>query len=138
MSKTKKPAQSELVTGLDACICIHAALRKCCHSPASNALYHLIQIIDVKPEKFDPWRLYGILVAERLAHPNPVFKKDPRSKLAEDALQTAAGRLEDELVHRTKDCPEDAPDSGNPALQAIIALFQLLTAEDWAGMAAFL
>ncbi len=52
------------IEGIDACVCMHTALRKCCDSKITSAAYNLIHIIDIRPEKFDAWRILGNLVAE--------------------------------------------------------------------------
>lgn len=52
----------------DVCIALHTALRKQCSSDTTTAAYYLIHLEQKEKlkKKHDPWRLFGVLVAEQL------------------------------------------------------------------------
>lgn len=125
------PMSKQEMSGNDACIAMHAALRKCCDSPQTSALYNIVHVIQVRP-RYCPWRLFGSLVAAGLAD-----RKGPIPPM--DVVKDSVGKLEDawlEIVRQ--DDRALVPDDARPALYAILSIMKLMTEDDWGGMASFL
>ena len=124
------------MTGLDACLSMHTALRKVCDSPQTSALYNLIHLLDYPPH-FHPWKLYGELVAGYLQRTDPITETFlPGGKTL--TLKTAAGQLEGFWLERTKSARAQEPPNVRCALYAMTSLFRLMDDKDWSAIAAYL
>jgi len=134
MTKTKAKAKTdkpEAMEGNDACMLMHTALRKCCDSKITSSVYNLIHLIDLKPEKYDPWRMLGQLVADRLSK-----GEDPTL-----ALKAAHAELEDKFLDLWCDDKQkgaNLPDDARTWLYALSCAMHCFGARDWEGMASFL
>ena len=121
--------QRQPMSGSDACVAMHAALRKCCDSPITSLVYNLVHVIDVTPAKFDPWRLFGALVADALN----------KGRLPCDAVGEASETLDKAWHAVVRECPDTRPpDNARPCLYALKSAFRLFSDEDFGAMAAFL
>lgn len=60
--------KKQLMTGSDACVCMHTALRKLCDSRITSAAYNFIHILCDMDELGDlnPWLVLGEFVAEEI------------------------------------------------------------------------
>ena len=127
------------IAGTDACGAMHTALRKCCDSNIASAAYQLIQLIcetRFTPQKFNPWRVYGGLVAqsinectargEKLVHPYI------GCKLAAVKLTDACYALE------KREIDERMPDNARHAMYSLACVFAEFSEDDWTGMASYL
>ncbi len=134
MPVTNKTEATEKLTGADACVCMHTALRKCCDSKITSAAYNLIHMINFKPDKFDPWRFFGGLVAERVNH-----GEKPAS-----AVQAAIDELSDRFLDQLDSKENRAlpraelPDGALNALYALRCIFQCFSKGDITAVAAYL
>ena len=125
-TKTREP-----ITGSDACVMMHTALRKVCDSKITSSVYNMIHLIDVKPERFDTWRLLGQLVADRLA----------KGEKPVEALRRAHRELENALHERVvaaRRGTEEAPSNATTWLYALSCAMHCFSKEDWEGMASYL
>ena len=107
---------------------MHAALRKVCDSTQTSALYNVIHLLPDWPAPFHPWKLYGQLVAQMIE----------AGQERSNAVILAAQRLDDEWYGKTKQGRQNEPEKVRLALSAMVCLFKLFQAEDWACMAAYL
>ena len=121
------------MTGGNACISMHTALRKVCDSHITSAAYNFITLIDVKPIALDPWRIFGRLVAQKIV-------QDPK-RLPTLILQEAHRELEDEL-HRVVDSHlkinSTQPKNLTLIFNTLNCIFKCFTQADWDCMAAYL
>jgi hypothetical protein len=125
-----KPKENPPLEGNDACVLMHTALRKACDSKITSAAYNLIHTIHIEPEKWDPWRMLGALVAKEL---NAGKKPVP-------ALESAIARLDnvfmDQVVaYRDK---EMVPDDARSMMYALKCTLECFAASDVRGMASYL
>ena len=129
--------------GNDACVALHAALRKVCDSEATTVLYqivHLVCALRIRPESLDPWRIVGRLVAESLneAHArgeriiNPYISVTLAFEKLEDVWWSSAKK------RREKSGRDSEPENAREALYAFTRCFRLLTPEDRIAMAEYL
>ncbi len=133
--KTKLPP----LEGADVCGMMHTALRKIADSHATSAAYNLVHLIcetRFSPRKFDPWRVYGDLVAKSIdectARGEKLVNPYIMCKLAAEALPDAVFRLED----RKQD--EKMPSNARCAMYALQSVFRCFDEEDWTAMASYL
>jgi len=139
-------AESENIEGNDACVMMHTALRKCCDSKITSAAYNVIHLLcemDFKPYKFHPWRVYGALVAERMASPplKPGLAKGLKLDCGASILKRAATDLDDRfhaVLREAKEKRETVPDNCRSALHALTCVLACFDDKDWCGMAAYL
>jgi len=110
---------------------MHTALRKACDSKITSCVYNLIHLIDIKPQKFDPWRFLGQLVADKLnAGEKPAA-----------ALRAAHKEFEDKFLdvfHDAKKKDEVAPDDVRTWMYALSSAMHCFSKQDWEGMASYL
>ena len=127
MATKKRALEAE-----DACGLMHTALRKCCDSKITSAAYHLIQMISIKPELWDPWRLLGKIVARRMNESgNTPF----------DALKIAVGHLDeawDDIWEKEHNASREPPSGARNALYALTCILDLFSEEDLRGMSSYL
>jgi hypothetical protein len=128
------------ITGGDACVCMHTALRKACDSKITSAVYNLVHLVDVEPAKYDPWRFLGQLVADRLNEgEKPV-----------EALKNAHAELEDKFLAlvlpeswnkshaRERSRNDEPPAEARTWMYALSCAMHCFSKNDWNGMAAYL
>ena|SRR5271170_3745045 len=129
MAKKKKEAK-EAIEGNDACMLMHTALRKCCDSKITSSVYNMVHLVDVKPDKFNPWGFYGRLVADRLN----------KGEEPEGALKAAHTELEDKFLDFWCEPSKegDKPAHARTWLYALSCAMHCFSKRDWEGMAAFL
>jgi hypothetical protein len=131
---SKKPK----MTGADACVAMHTALRKCCDSPITSVAYNLIHMIgdaEIKPRSLDPWLMLGEMMAEQLA-------KGPGHSV--EIVIEFAGK--EELLRRwaaTNDARRkagrpDAPTRASNALHALVCTLRCFSRADIEGMTTYL
>jgi hypothetical protein len=124
-------AQKTEMDGSYACEAMHTALRKCCDSKITSAVYNIIRLIDVAPVRFDAWRMLGALVA----------KKVNQGHTPLDALRTSHAELEASfyaVVRQAHDKAERVPTEAHSSLYALSCAMACFKKEDWQGMAAYL
>lgn len=132
METAVKTAKRQRIQGSDACVMMHAALRKVCDSKITSSVYNMVHLIGVKPDEFDPWRFFGQLVADQL---NLHVKKPV------EALKTAHTEFEDKVLnalHEAKTKGVEPPAEARTWLYALSCAMACFSANDWAGMAAYL
>lgn len=128
--KPKIPA----LTPVDACMVMHTALRKCCDSKITSAVYNLVHLIcamNIKPEQLDPWRLLGELVVEQMTNDGAPAV----------ALRRAAKKLTDRYMDRyceARDKGLALPSEQLCAMHALACSLACFDDKDWAGMAEYL
>lgn len=138
-SKTAKKELPPMV-GSDACVCMHTALRKRADSSITSAAYNLIHVIcdtGIKPTKFDPWRLYGDLVAGHINDPKTSDQTEVHAcQLAHGALE----RVWSDIVmeHRKKEHPSPIPNIARPCMYALYTTMKCFDQDDWEAMAEYL
>lgn len=59
-----------IITGRDASLMMHAALRKCCDSKISSALYNFIYLQDNLSNELHPWIVFANQIAMRIISNN--------------------------------------------------------------------
>lgn len=125
---------SEPLRGLDACIAMHTALRKCCDGPATSAAYNLIHLFGglSYDEAVCPWRHYGEEVAALVN----------RGVACDRACFEAADMLthswHEKVSKPRKDAGQRIDDNAVTACHALKASFRLFDDADWRGMASYL
>jgi hypothetical protein len=126
------------ITGTDACVMMHTALRKCCDSSVTSAMYNVIHIIDI-PEPINPWIMLGNLVAAHIDE--PAGRKSSGRSRGEAALRKAASELDKEFYDQVAKMKREeivVPSNAAPSMYTLTCLFRLFSEEDWAGMGAYL
>jgi hypothetical protein len=129
---TKKANKKHTLEADDACGLMHTALRKCCDSKITSAAYHLIQMIHVRPEIWDPWILLGKIVAKRI--------NESGNKPLE-ALKVAAGHLNEawlDICDKERTAGREPPSGARNALYALTCILELFSEEDLVGMSSYL
>lgn len=129
--KMKKPA----LEGNDACMLMHTALRKACDSKITSSVYNMIHLVDIKPEKYDPWRFLGKLVADRLNE-----GAEPVQALGMAHTEWERRFLDFWLEGRKRDSdqPSAPSDDARTWMYALSSAMHCFSDSDWKGMAAFL
>jgi hypothetical protein len=125
----------------EACGSMHTALRKCCDSHASSALYNLIWILKF-PDEFNPWIVFGELVAQ---HINQTNAKHTRTLNREQAilviLKLSVASLSstyEDMIIEAKGRGEKLPERCEPALYAVDGVLQSMDDEDLGRMGCYL
>ncbi len=130
------------MNGSDACLLMHTALRKCCDSSATSALYNLVHLCKVQPNKFSPWLFFGNLVVEHLANKSAPSRKAGRhGKPVLYALKKAHQELPDRFFSEVLDIAKEAgtvPFEAERWLYALKCTMDLFNDDDWERMGAFL
>lgn len=120
-----------VIDGPDACCMMHTALRKCCDSTITSAVYNMIHLVDVKPTKFCPWHLFGELVADQIvAGYSPV-----------DAIHNAYSKWKDkfdDIYMAAKNKSEPVPDNVFNWFYSLYCSMGCFSESDWIGMSSFL
>jgi hypothetical protein len=127
MTKSKK---NPPLDGTDACQLMHTALRKACDSKITSAASNLIHIIHITPEKWNPWRMLGALVAKELN-----AGKKPAA-----ALEHAIAKLDDTYMDQVvadRD-KEKIPDGACSTMYALKCTLECFSKDDVKGMASYL
>lgn len=131
------------MSGSDACLMMHTALRKCCDSKITSCLYNLVHLVDVRPEKFDPWKIYGLIVADlvnaRLPPKDSV--KMARERLRErfnSVMEHAERDRRDRAIARETSIPVEAPREATTWMFAIDCALACFTEPDWEAMSEYL
>lgn len=117
---------TERLEGHDVCCLIHTALRKCADSPITTAAYNLIHVIHVKSERFDPWLMFGTMVAERLQDMTP-----------QEAFAHALEGFDDRFFSLA-DHSSDYPDGCRHLAWALEGVLRCFSKADIAAAAAYL
>ncbi len=114
---------------------MHTALRKVCDSKITSSVYNMVHLVEVKPEKYDPWRYLGQLVADRLN----------KGEKPVSALKAAHAELEDKFLdlwlegrRKDYDQPCEPPDDARLWMHALSCAMHCFSPEDWEGMASYL
>jgi len=127
--KVSAKKKREPMTGSDACVCMHTALRKCCDSKITSCVYNLVHLVDVEPERFDPWRFLGQLVAARVN----------KGQKPEDALMDAHVEFEDKFLDSLDgDKHGGLPREATAWMYALSCAMHCFSTRDFQGMAAYL
>lgn len=131
----------EDIRGNDVCMCLHTALRKCCDSRITTAAYNLVHLIcdSQLPEEYDPWRLYGELVAIELNKPHRVVARS-KADIQSCAI-TAAKRLDDTFMGRraaAREAGVTIPSRCTTSLHALVSTLECFDAKDWKGFVGYL
>jgi hypothetical protein len=119
------------MNGNYACMAMHTALRKRCDSKITSAAYNIIHLIDVKPVRFNAWKILGNLVAKRL---NQGDKPLVALKSSHAELEAAFFTVIRQATDKTERIPAEAR-SSMYALSCTMACFEK---KDWEGMSAYL
>lgn len=136
MAKAAKKEEAKM-SGADACVLMHTALRKSCDSPITSAAYNLIHMIEEPhiPREHNPWIMFGELVAAAVnagEDPTKALGRLVHGRKLEDAWGAKyygpPGRGE-----RPK-----APDIARVAMYALSCTFRCFTKQDFEGMAVHL
>lgn len=138
MTKKKERAPIE---GNDVCVMVHTALRKCCDSPITSAAYNLIHLIcgmTFEPDEFDPWRLYGKVVAESITPTTSDAQLGLLCKHGVERLEEAFRQLEEKRRNSSSSGRESAPSNAREALNTLVRVFRCFDRNDWDAMASYL
>jgi hypothetical protein len=132
-----KPKPKTEMTGGDACLNMHVALRKLCDSPATSCLYNLVHILEL-PEKHNAWRLYGQLVADRVNAIDGRRSEGGAGESYATALKEARKALADAFfsegrLRKRGEWPEHA----ETWLHAVDSALSCFSQQDWEGMAGY-
>jgi hypothetical protein len=119
------------MTGSDACLMMHTALRKCCDSKITSCVYNLVHLIDVKPAKFDPWRFFGEQVAYR------VNAKIPPKQVVEYVYERYRDSFM-ELLEKAERAGDRPPREAMTWMLALDCALACFTKDDWAEMVEYL
>lgn len=131
------------ITGADASLMMHTALRKCCDSKITSCLYNLVHLVDVRPDKFDPWRIYGAIVADLV---NARLPPKDSVKLAHErfrerfisVIEYAERDRQARSIARETSIPPEAPREAMTWMYAIDCALACFAESDWAAMAEYL
>ncbi len=131
------------MTGGDACLMMHTALRKCCDSKITSCLYNLVHLVDIRPEKFDPWRIYGGIVADLVNArlPPKVAVKTAHERLRErfnSVMEHAERDRQARSIARETSLPVEAPREATTWMFAIDCALACFADSDWEAMAEYL
>lgn len=126
MVKKKEP-----MTGNDACMLMHTAMRKCCDSHITSLLYNAVHLCDVKPQEQSPWSFFGKLVAGHVASgvkPSPAIKQ---------AAAELRDRFDDHL-RALKDQGEKVNEDARTWCMVLVCSMKCFKELDFVAMAGFL
>jgi hypothetical protein len=128
----KSAKKKEPMTGSDACVYMHTALRKACDSKITSSVYNMVHLVKVEPHKYDPWRFFGQLVADRLNN-----GEKPWSAVV-GAHAELENKFLDLLYPDVGRKPDDVPREATTWLYAFSCAMCCFSKRDWEGMAAYL
>jgi len=114
----------------DACSFMHTALRKCCDSPATSAVYNLVWFMTPMREEFNPWIVFGELVAQHIQQINTL-----------GALKLSISNLSptyDNLIIDAKRRQEKTPERCEQALYALEGMLLCMDDQDLERMGSYL
>lgn len=132
---------TEPMDGAAACGMMHTALRKVADSPITTVAYQIIHMIcdsRITPRKFDPWLLFGQLVADGV---NECAERGEELVNPYIICKLRADRIEQVFYERVKahrakvDGEWHEPAMSHHALYALTRTFKLFKREDWEAMA---
>src|SRR5512135_587904 len=136
MAKSKSEAKSKSqIAGNDACVYMHTALRKVCDSPMTTAAYNLIHLLcslEFHPNRLDPWRMFGQLVADRV---NKGEKPAQAAKAANDQLDDL---FMDEFCKVRDDKKERLDENCRTSMYTLHSVFRCFTDDEWDRMTSYL
>jgi hypothetical protein len=129
-----KPKEDPPLDSSDACMLMHTALRKACDSKITSAAYNLIHLIELKPDRYNPWLLLGELVADkRNAGMKPVTALQQSIVAMSDIFQDRLRKARDSTAETVA-----VPDNARQWMLVLQCTLECFDKNDLEGMASYL